>query len=382
MYKCYVDDINMVVSIPDEIDAQNLIIDERAKQSVQEIKRIGDSIHDSIVLETDCPENHEDRKMPILDLKVWMEIRNERKFIMHEYYMKPVSSVAVIDARSTLPWRTKRTILVQQTVRILRNCSEELPWDTKKEHLNQMMKRMQYSGYNKQFRYEVLMSALNAFEKMKEGDEKGEQPLYRAKEWKKAERRKEKEIKKKEWYKKGGYETVIFVPCTEDSRLLKKLQEDISRSQLKIKLIEKAGMTLGSLLRTSDPRKDKKCNRNDCPVCTKEGKGNCRTAEINYAMSCEGCESKGVYKGTTTRGAYVRGKEHIAEMTSKREDSDMWRHCVEKHNGEVKEFRMDVLDTFKRDPMLRQVTEAVRISRTKKEELINRKEEYRSTQQR
>ena len=60
----------------------------------------------------------------------------------------------------------------------------------------------------------------------------------------------------------------------------------------------------------------------------------------------------------------------------------MWRHCVEKHNGEVKEFRMDVLDTFKRDPMLRQVTEAVRISRTKKEELINRKEEYRSTQQR
>ena len=168
---------------------------------------------------------------------------------MHEYYMKPVSSVAVIDARSTLPWRTKRTILVQQTVRILRNCSEELPWDMKKEHLNQMMKRMQYSGYNKQFRYEVLMSALNAFEKMKERDEKGEQPLYRAKEWRKSERRKEKEIKKKEWYKKGGYETVIFVPCTEDSRLLKKLQEDISRSQLKIKLIEKAGMTLGSLLR-------------------------------------------------------------------------------------------------------------------------------------
>ena len=49
------------------------------------------------------------------------------------------------------------------------------------------------------------MSALNAFEKMKERDEKGEQPLYRAKEWRKSERRKEKELKKKEWYKKGGY---------------------------------------------------------------------------------------------------------------------------------------------------------------------------------
>ena len=60
----------------------------------------------------------------------------------------------------------------------------------------------------------------------------------------------------------------------------------------------------------------------------------------------------------------------------------MWRHCLEKHKGEVKVFRMDVLDTFKRNPMLRQVTEAVRICHTKKEELINRKEEYRSTQQR
>ena len=107
LYKCYVDDINMLVSIPNEIYTQEIIIDERAKKSVQEIKRIGDSIHESIILETDCPENHEDRKMPILDLKVWLEVRNERKFIMHEYYMKQVSSKAVIDARSTLPWKQK-----------------------------------------------------------------------------------------------------------------------------------------------------------------------------------------------------------------------------------------------------------------------------------
>ena len=82
---------------------------------------------------------------------------------------------------------------------------------------------MKYSGYQ-QFRYEVLMSALDAFEKIKERDEKEEQPLYRPKEWKKAERRKEKEMKKKDWYKKGGYETVIFVPYSQDSKLLLKLQ--------------------------------------------------------------------------------------------------------------------------------------------------------------
>ena len=60
----------------------------------------------------------------------------------------------------------------------------------------------------------------------------------------------------------------------------------------------------------------------------------------------------------------------------------MWRHCKEKHNGEIKKFRMDVIDTFKQDPMLRQVTESVRISHTDKTLLMNRKEEYVPTRKR
>ena len=58
----------MVVSTPNEVDTQNLVIDERATLSLQEIKRIRDSIHNSVVLGTDCPENHENSKIPILDL--------------------------------------------------------------------------------------------------------------------------------------------------------------------------------------------------------------------------------------------------------------------------------------------------------------------------
>ena len=52
------------------------------------------------------------------------------------------------------------------------------------------------------------------------------------------------------------------------------------------------------------------------------------------------------------------------DLRTRKEDSDMWKHCEDKHNGEVKQFRMDVIDTFKKDPMLRQITESVRISRT------------------
>ena len=379
LYKCYVDDINMLVSIPSEVDTMNINVDERAKEGVKVIKRIGNSVHESIVLEADFPDNNSDKKLPSLDLKVWLKERNNRKFIMHEFYMKAVSSIAVVNARSSLPWKMKRTILVQQTIRILRNCSEDLPWEVKEKHLNHMMKRLQYSGYNQRFRYEVLTSALHAFEEMKRKDRNGEKPLYRHKQWRRKERRKEKEMKKKNWYKNGGYESVIFVPCTQDSELMRRLQKDINKSDLKIKLVEKAGTTLGNLLRTSDPKKERKCNRPDCPVCTSGGKGDCRTLDVNYEMRCE-CDGK--YTGTTTRSAYVRGKEQTNDLHSRNEDSDLWKHCREKHDGEIKQFRMDVVDTFKRDPMLRQITESVRISRTDERRLINAKEEYDSTRRR
>ena len=188
--------------------------------------------------------------------------------------------------------------------------------------------------------------------------------MYRPKGWREEERRKQKEQKKKNWYKRGGYESVIFVPSTPDSELLKKMREKVDDSGLKIKLIEKSGRTLGDVLRTSDPRKEKRCTRNDCPVCTTDGKGNCKAMNANYQLTCE-CGDR--YVGTTTRSAYTRGKEHMRDLRSKNEDSDFWQHCKEKHNQTVKNFKMDVIETFKGDATLRQISEAVRIERTNKQ---------------
>ena len=40
---------------------------------------------------------------------------------------------------------------------------------------------------------------------------------------------------------------------------------------------------------------------------------------------------------------------------------------------------MDVIDSFRRDPLLRQVTEATRITRADKDKSINKKEEIANT---
>ena len=130
---------------------------------------------------------------------------------------------------------------------------------------------------------------------------------------------------------------------------MKNMREKVEESGLKIKLIEKAGRTLGDLLRTSDPRKRKRCERNDCPVCMSDGKGNCKAMNVNYQLTCE-CGDR--YIGTTTRSSYFRGKEHIRDLRSKNEDSDFWQHCKEKHNEEIKNFKMDVIESFKGDANL------------------------------
>ena len=139
---------------------------------------------------------------------------------------------------------------------------------------------------------------------------------------------------------------MVFVPATPGSELAKRFKETINNSGIPIKVIEKSGKSLGEILRTSDPRKTRKCLRTDCPVCASNGKGNCKILDINYRMTCE-CEDN--YIGTTTRGAYTRGKEHIEDLNLRKDRSDMWQHCKEKHAGELKKFKMDIIESFKKD---------------------------------
>ena len=179
------------------IQDENIVEQELAvkvdKRCMNLVQKIGNSIHPSISLEVDYPSQHVDGKIPILDLKVWVELRriqsvgeggNEVNVVLHEFYSKDVASKCVINARSALSWSCKRTILTQEVLRILLNCSRELPWETTVSHMNHMMLRLQYSGYDQNCRTEVVWSALKAYKRMIELDSSGGQPLYRRREWK------------------------------------------------------------------------------------------------------------------------------------------------------------------------------------------------------
>ena len=108
--------------------------------------------------------------------------------IMHQHYTKPMASRVGVQKNSAISEREKRTINTQELIRVMRNCHKDMPEEEKNEILSDSMKRLQNSGYNEEYRLEILKSAINGFEKQVQADKNGVTPLYRPREYKKVER--------------------------------------------------------------------------------------------------------------------------------------------------------------------------------------------------
>ena len=79
----------------------------------------------------EIPSQHQSNKLPILDTQMWIEDGR----VLHEFYEKSMTSDYVIRADSAQPNSMKRTCLIEEGVRRLRNCSPSLDWETKVRHM-------------------------------------------------------------------------------------------------------------------------------------------------------------------------------------------------------------------------------------------------------
>ena len=123
---------------------------------------------------------------------------------MYEFYNKEMASKAAINTRSALSWSTKKTVLTQEVIRVLLNCSKLLPWEKVVENVNKMILRMQYSGYSEKLRYDVVNSALKAVTSTQRVEERGMR-LRKSKE--------EKQLVQERW-KRGGNLCTIYTKFT------------------------------------------------------------------------------------------------------------------------------------------------------------------------
>ena len=146
------------------------------------------------MMEDDHPGRHEDRKMPILDMKVWM---SGDGYIMYQHYQKPMASKKVMHSQSAQSTQCKRNVHTQEIIRRLLNSSARLDWERETAPVvTEYMGRMAVAGYSERFRKHSLEKALRIYDQMTKDSQEGIRPMFRHKDWQKVERRKENEKKR------------------------------------------------------------------------------------------------------------------------------------------------------------------------------------------
>ena len=372
LYSRYVDDIICVLG-------GRPVKTLECKEVWSQIQQVANSIHQSIKVTVDYPKNNDDARMPVLDLKVWFEKTDKDKVkLMHTYYMKPMANKGLIHRDSALSMRTKIQILIADLVRIMRNISPLITQLERKKHIQHFIDRLQYSGYSIKERKEIYFKAKQKYDKMVTEDNNAVVPLYRHREWERERRDKEKREKRKKWYRKGGYESVMFVDATPESKLKRDIQNVWNETGLKIKVIEKSGISIKKQLCSSDPFPRSECCDKDCKICPNK-RVNCKDREVVYAILCSECKDKrGMYIGETARSVGERFKEHIENYESKNERSALYKHSMEHHNGRKVKYDLKVITKCLKDPMKRQIGESEYIKHFKPE--LNSKDEWCNSQ--
>ena len=364
------------------------------------VQKQANQIDKNIQVTYDYSKNYEDGKLPVLDLKVWIGLNKDGDYkILHSHYVKDVTSRLLIHSRSAHDPKVKFNVCVNEALRIIKNCSEQLEWKECITHLEYFTKRLQYSGYDLQYRYDVIKTALIRYEKLKieyNSDGKFFKNLIR----KRIERRKENTHKKHSWYSRNGrYQSVMFIPATPKCELKNRIQNTANKYKIPIKIIENVNESVKKNLQKSNPFKRSECGRQDCKMCQMGCKTSCRIRGMVYELKCDPCQ-KILYRGQTSRSGYERINEHFEDWKQskskikniKRDNNKkknqqsmkdneekipiLHSHALKYHNDNGYEVDIRVISRNFGDPMKRLITESVLIDELKDEDVLNSKSEW------
>ena len=173
----------------------------------------------------------------------------------------------------------------------------------------------------------------------------------------------------------------MFVDTTPNGELKKRVEKACRRNRMKIKVVEKVSNTVKKELQRSNPFKHQHCKRNDCVTCNLNLSINCRKRGTVYEMFCIECKvamdkPEKTYKGQTGRTIYHRMKEHFAKWEGRAEDSVLYRHSVECHEGQRFEVGIRIIASCYGKPTTRLITEAIHIEDIPTENTMNEKTEW------
>ena len=370
---------NAIIFNGDMVDEDTAL--DPAARTLGVIKDMANSISPDLQMTLDCPGPHNSGRMPVLDLEVWLDGTGE---INYEFYRKPIRSEEVILNSSILSDKVKRTVFVQEGIRILRNCRESLPWSNKTRHLEALMQRLKNSGYPHRYRVQILQCVLAGYRGMVEKQRSGKRPVNRPDLFESGLRAKRKLLKGKLWHKRGGYSTVLFVPATPGSTLARMIRTLEARNNQKrswrMRVVEGGGRSLKSILQKSDPNPPVPCSHQNCPICISGKLGICSIpGGVNYAIICVTCRLAGtdfVYYGESSKCIRIRYLQHLADLFKRNSSKPLWKHACKQHDGVEPVFEL-VINQFTSDCLTRLIREGVLISSAGLATLMNSRSEWK-----
>ena len=118
----------------------------------------------------------------------------EGNVVQYNDYRKPCSNPLVMLEMSAMPAAMKRTALTQLVVKIRRNTRPDLPWSITEDLLSKFCARMKASGYDEHYRYQVIKSGMEGFDKMLEEERRGGRPINAPRSWEEDRRQRKKEL--------------------------------------------------------------------------------------------------------------------------------------------------------------------------------------------
>ena len=343
--------------------------------------QIANSVSNFVKVTVDYPSKNDSQWMPLLDLQV--QIQDNQ--IFYKFYKKPVSNPKLMLEKSAMPMKVKRSSLVQEGIRRLRNTKRELLWDVKSEILSEFSHKLKLSGYSAKFRQEVIQSAVRGYRQQCERADKGGTPLHRPRSYQREERRKKKLLAATSWYRPAS--VVGFFPMTAGGKLAKQVQqvvtEELGRLDMTGKIVETAGKSLRSQISKLDLTG---CFYGEklCWLCQSGEAGASHTrAGVGYRGWCARCGAEGKvaeYWGESGSSGTFRTSQHRAAVIKNDSSSDnaFVKHLQLFHPenaGDPDSFKVRSHATFKKS-LERQVNEGVNIVNSKADHLMNSKSEY------
>ena len=128
------------------------------------IQEMANFLVDGIKFTVDIPERYVDKKVPMLDLAVWLEKKEGggRK-VRHTFYQKPTTSPLVFHSRGACSIKQKIVILGEETKRRMLNQDRDHTLQERIQEIARFSQKLVDSEYTREVRKDILMAGIRRY---------------------------------------------------------------------------------------------------------------------------------------------------------------------------------------------------------------------------